>query len=62
MENIASTRILFQRQKTYGNRVWLTKEEHDKRVANAERSDKGFTTDSLNAGGTRGPGRLGQIL
>ena len=54
MENIASTRILFQRQKTYGNRVWLTKEEHDKRIANAERSDKGFTTDSLNAGGTQG--------
>jgi hypothetical protein len=54
MENVASTRILFQRQKTYGNRVWLTKEEHDKRIANAERSDKGFTTDSLNAGGTQG--------
>jgi hypothetical protein len=54
IENIASTRILFQRQKTYGNRIWVTKEEHDKRVANAERSDKGFTTDSLNAGGTQG--------
>ncbi len=46
--------ILFQRQKTYGNRLWVTKEEHDKRIANAERSDKGFTTDSLNAGGTEG--------
>ncbi len=54
IENIASTRILFQRPKTFGNRIWLTKDEHDKRVTNAERSDKGFTTDSLNAGGTQG--------
>ncbi len=54
IENIPSTRILFQRQKSYGNRVWVTKEEHDKRIANAERSDKGFETDSLNAGGTTG--------
>ena len=56
IENIASTRILFQRPKTFGNRIWVTKDEHDKRIANAERSDKGFTTDSLNAGGTQGVG------
>jgi hypothetical protein len=54
IENIASTRILFQRQKSYGNRVFITQEEHDKRVANAKRSDSGFTSDSLNAGGTKG--------
>jgi hypothetical protein len=54
IENIASTRILFQRMKSYGNRVFITKEEHDKRIANAERSDKGFSADSLNAGGTMG--------
>ena len=55
IENIPSTRILFQRQKTYGNRIWLTKEEHDKRIANAERSDKGYDPNGgLNAGGTQG--------
>jgi hypothetical protein len=55
IENIAATRILFQRQKTYGNRIWVTKEEHDKRVANAGRSDGAFDPEGgLNAGGTQG--------
>ena len=55
IENIPSTRILFQRQKSYGNRLWVTKEEHDKRIANAERSDKGYDPEGgLNAGGTQG--------
>jgi len=55
IENIASTRILFQRQKTYGNRIWVTKEEHDKRIANATRSDGSYNPEGgLNAGGTQG--------
>ncbi|MBO9574435.1 MAG: hypothetical protein J7494_01740 [Sphingobium sp.] len=55
IENIASTRILFQRQKTYGNRIWITKEEHDKRIANASRSDGSYNPEGgLNAGGTQG--------
>lgn len=55
IENIASTRILFQRQKSYGNRLWVTDEEHAKRVANAQRSDGGYDPEGgLNAGGTQG--------
>ncbi len=56
IENIPSTRILFQRPEGYGERIWITKEEHDKRVANAERSDGAFSNEGvgLNVTGTQG--------
>jgi hypothetical protein len=54
IENIPSTRILFQRMPGYGERQWVTKEEHDKRVASAERSDAGFAAASENGIGTSG--------
>jgi len=54
IENLPATRILFQRMPGYGNRVWLTKEEHDKRIANAERSDAGFAAATETGIGTAG--------
>jgi hypothetical protein len=46
LDNVAGARILFQRPKSYGNRVWLTDEEHAKRIANAVKSDAGYTPDT----------------
>ena len=46
IENIPNTRILFQRPVEYGMAFWLTPEQHDKRVANAERSDSNFAAAS----------------
>jgi hypothetical protein len=46
LDNVAGARILFQRPKGFGNRVWLTDEEHAKRVANAEKSDAGYSPDT----------------
>jgi len=56
IENLPSNRILFVRPKSYGNRVWVTDEEWKKRIANAERSDAGFSNEGqgLNVGGTKG--------
>lgn len=56
IENMPATRILFQRPTGYGDRVWLTDEEHAKRVANAERGDAAFSNEGegLNVGGTEG--------
>jgi hypothetical protein len=56
IENLPATRILFQRMPGYGNRVWLTDEEHAKRVENAGRSDAAFSNEGsgLNVGGTEG--------
>ncbi len=56
IENLPSTRILFQRMKGYGDRIWITPEEHEKRVANAQRSDASFSNEGegLNVGGTEG--------
>ena len=54
IENIPSTRILFQRPKTYGNRVWITDEEHAKRVENATSSDSNFAAASDRGIGTSG--------
>ena len=45
IENMPATRILFQRPKGYGDRVWLTDEEHAKRVANAEKGDAAFSNE-----------------
>jgi len=56
IENLPATSILFQRMKGYGDRVWITDEEHAKRVANAEGSDSRFSNEGqgLNVGGTEG--------
>lgn len=57
MDNIAGARILFQRPEGYGDRLWLTDEEHAKRVANAEKSDDGYSAQD--AGITRQAGTQG---
>ncbi len=55
IEYINNARILFQRPKGYGNRVWLNDEEVAKRVEAAQRSDGSFNPEGgLNAGGTQG--------
>ncbi len=57
IEYLNNTRILFQRPEEYGDRFWQTQEEHDRRVAAAERSDGNFTQANetgIGAGGTEG--------
>jgi hypothetical protein len=58
MDNVAGARILFQRPEGFGNRVWLTDEEHAKRVVNAEKSDAGYSAQE--AGIERQAGTQGQ--
>jgi hypothetical protein len=58
MDNVAGARILFQRPKGFGDRVWLTDEEHAKRIANAEKSDSGYSAQD--AGIERQAGTQGQ--
>ena len=55
IENINAARILFQRPKDYGNRVWVTDAEFAKRLAAAQRSDGNFSNDrGVKAAGTQG--------
>ncbi len=56
IENLNAGRILFQRPKVFGNRVYLKPEEFARRIASAERSDASFSNEGtgLNAGGTKG--------
>ena len=62
IENIANARILFERPKQFGDRVWVTDEEFAKRLASSKGSDASFSTGtdssgkatSLNARGTEG--------
>jgi hypothetical protein len=56
IENLNAARILFQRPKVFGNRVYVTPEEFARRLANAKRSDASFSNEGqgLNAGGTQG--------
>jgi len=56
IENIPSTSILLQRMDGYKDRVWITDEEHAKRVENAGGSDSRFSNEGqgLNVGGTQG--------
>ncbi len=56
MDMVAGARILFQRPESFGNRVWLTDAEHAKRLANAEKSDAGYSPDTSieRQGGTQG--------
>lgn len=52
-----NARILFQRPKEYGNRVWVNDEEFARRVAAAERQDGNFTQaneNGIGANGTQG--------
>ena len=58
IEHIPEARILFQRPKAWGNRVWLTKEEHDKRLANAEHSDSAYADEGA---GFSTPGTEGLV-
>lgn len=52
-----AARILFQRPEGYGDRLWLTPEEHAKRLENAAKSDASFSRE--NAGITRQAGTQG---
>lgn len=57
IENIPATSILLQRMDGYKDRVWITEEEHAKRVANAGGSDSRFTQaneNGIGASGTQG--------
>jgi hypothetical protein len=58
IENIPNARILFQRPKAWGNRVWLNDEEFQKRVANAEKSDSAYSAEGS---GLRTPGTEGLV-
>ena len=55
----AQAKILFQRPSGYGDRLWLTPEEHAKRLANAGRSDTAYNpqkTGITTQAGTQGLG------
>jgi hypothetical protein len=56
IENLNAARILFQRPKVFGNRLYVTPEEFARRLAAAKRSDASFSNEGqgLNAGGTQG--------
>lgn len=55
IENLPSARILFQRPKPYGNRVWLNDAEFAKRLEGAKRSDESFgDTPGIGTRGTQG--------
>ncbi|MBT2135817.1 hypothetical protein KK137_15875 [Croceibacterium sp. LX-88] len=54
IEYLNNARILFQRPKVFGNRVWVNDEEFARRVAAAERSDSNFAPASENGVGTPG--------
>jgi hypothetical protein len=56
IEYYNNARILFQRPKEYGNRVWVTDEEFARRLAAAEKSDASFSAEGkgLAVSGTKG--------
>ncbi|MDB5718380.1 MAG: hypothetical protein JWM38_1807 [Sphingomonas bacterium] len=55
MENINAGRILFQRPKVFGNRVWVNDAELAKRLAAAQKSDSSFGEgEGVAARGTKG--------
>jgi hypothetical protein len=55
-EFLNNMRILMQRPKVFGNRVWLTDEEFQRRLTAAERSDSSFSAEGtgVNTPGTQG--------
>jgi len=56
IENLNAARILFQRPKVWGDRVYVNSEEFGRRLAAAQHSDSSFSNEGqgLNAGGTQG--------
>ena len=46
-DNPPQAKILFQRPPGYGNRIWLTPEEHDKRLANASKLDSAYSRENV---------------
>jgi hypothetical protein len=56
IEYFNAGKILFQRPKEYGNRVWVTDEELARRVAAAERSDAAYSPEGqgINYPGSQG--------
>lgn len=56
IEYLNNMRVLFQRPKVFGERVWITDEEFQRRIDAAERSDASFSNEGqgLNVGGTQG--------
>src|SRR6187549_2987178 len=61
-EYLNNMRILVQRPKVFGNRVWLTDEEFARRLAAAERSDSSFAAASENGVGTPGTEGLADFI
>jgi hypothetical protein len=61
-EYLNNMRILMQRPKVFGNRVWLTDEEFARRLAAAERSDSNFAAASENGVGTPGTEGLADFI
>ncbi|HEX4096583.1 MAG TPA: hypothetical protein VHX64_07630 [Caulobacteraceae bacterium] len=54
LDNLADARILFQRPKEYGTRVWVTDEEFARRMKAAEGSDSHFGVRGASTTGTKG--------
>ena len=56
IEKLPQNSILLQRMDGYGERVWITDDEHAQRVVNAGGSDSRFSNEGqgLNVGGTQG--------
>ena len=61
-EYLNNMRILVQRPKVFGNRVWLNDEEFARRLAAAERSDSNFAAASENGVGTPGTEGLADFI
>ena len=61
-EYLNNMRILMQRPKVFGNRVWLTDEEFARRLAAAERSDGSYAAASENGVGTPGTEGLSDFV
>lgn len=61
-EYLNNMRLLVQRPKVFGNRVWLTDEEFARRLAAAERSDGSFAAASENGVGSPGTEGLADFI
>jgi hypothetical protein len=54
LDNVADAKILFQRPKAYGTRVWVTDAEFARRLKAAEGSDSRLGVKGLSTTGTKG--------
>ncbi|HEY5412657.1 MAG TPA: hypothetical protein VIJ94_18205 [Caulobacteraceae bacterium] len=54
LDDVADAKILFQRPKEYGPRVWVTDEEFARRLKAAEGSDSRFSVKGASTVGTKG--------